>query len=126
MPSFLDDTANILANPSTRQTPLFAILIAAKDAVFSGPFTRTPGERERESVCVCVCVGIDQIRFILSRDYGLHGGSGKMAGAGHDFWRILPKSRPFHRLARRPSFSILIADKDSIFLAPFTHIHGVS
>ena len=93
-PSFLGDHAEIAVNHSTRQTTLFAILIAATDTIFPVPFTHTHLGRAK----------IARIRSIHSRAQGLNGGSGKWRTAGRDIWRIMPISRPFHRLARQPSF----------------------
>ena len=43
--------------------------------------------------------------------------------AGHDFWAIMPKSRPIHRLARG-RFLTLVANSNSAFLEPFTPTVG--
>ena len=43
IPRFLEDPAKIAADPSTRQTTRFSILITANRTIFLAPFTRTHG-----------------------------------------------------------------------------------
>ena len=93
-PCFLEDPTKTAGNPSTRQTTRFSILIVAMDTTFLTPFTHHP-RSERGLWKYDPSLAAIRIWVV---------DPGKWRATPHDFWTILAKSLPTHRIARKLCF----------------------